>query len=328
MVVNMNIERIVTINDLKKIEPLIKAYQFKPYYFLKGVKEKDINALFAHQLAKATADRSNFLLTATEKNKPAGFVLLERMAWDSSFFGFECYAISHLSAEVGKFHPRGGTARHILGSALSICKEKNVRYLHAKVDAEDTAGIRAYESLGFSLVSIMLPVICYTKQARRHFKVMGAVRPWQKKDLKNLREIARNSMRFDHFHSDPHFSKRKSDSVYEALIENCCKGRLADKVFVVEKKGGVAGYAACLIRRDVNNILPIKIGSIRHLAVKQPQGFGCGPGLQETALNWFESRVDVVESATTIENLGILKISLKSGMDIVAPYLRFAKWLF
>lgn len=321
----IEIERIISQKGLKKIGQLIKNYNLKPYYSLRQLKGIDIRRLFDSQLSKIISHKSNFILAAKMKNIYAGFTILEKQRWDTSFFGFNCYKIEHVFAN-GDSKLKIEAKKQLLGFISGLCKEKNIRYLNVKVDTQDNTSIYACESCGFKLVSVMLHLACVTKQKRRHLKIMGKIRPYREKDLATLRMIAKNSMHYDHFHSDIHFSKEASDNVYVSLIESCCKGILSDKVFVVERKGRVMGYVACQIRHDLNNILPVRIGHIRHLAVPYPEGFGCGPGLQETALNWFGDKVDIVESATTIQNIPIIKISLESNMHIVSSHLRFSKW--
>lgn len=312
--------------NLDEINHLLKEYQFKPYYFLKQLKLSDTLSLFNGLLNKAYLNESNFLLVAKEKNKHLGFLLLEKQAWDSSFFGFECYNIEHIFAE-GVDKAKIDIKRRLFGSVLSLCKEKKIYYLNVKADTQDRTSIHVLESAQFSLVAEMLHLVYVTSNRRQHFKQLGKVRPYMPGDLESLRKIARVSMRYDHFHSDCNFSKETSDRVYQSLIENCCKGILADKVFVVERGGKIVGYVACQICYDVNNTLPMRIGNIRHLAVSYPDGFGCGPGLQEVALDWFQDKVEIVESKTTIQNLPIIKISVKSNMNIVASFLRFSRWI-
>ncbi len=321
----IKIEQITHPKELKKIGDLIKDYRFKPYYSLRQLNDVDMRRLFVWQLSKIILDKSNFILTAKIKNSYAGFIVLEKQGWDSSFFGFDCYKIEHIFSN-GDSKLEVDVKKQLLEFISDLCKEKNIRYLNVKIDTQDNASIYAFESYEFKLVSMMLHLAYITKQRRRHFKIVGKIRPYREKDLMALRMIARNSMHYDHFHNDFHFSKEVSDNVYVSLIENCCKGILSDKVFVVERKSKVVGYVVCQIRHNLNNILPIRIGHIRHLAVLNPEGFGCGPGLQEAALNWFKDKVDIVESATTIQNLPIIKISIKSNMNIVASHLRFSKW--
>lgn len=318
-------ERITNPKDFKKIEALIKDYRFKPYYSLKQLKDIEIGRLFEWQLSKIISGKSNLILAAKVKNSYRGFAILEKQPWDSSFFGFNCYKMEHISA-CGESKFRIDVKSELLGFISGLCKEENIRYLNVKVDTQDNTSIYAFESYGFKLVSAMLHLVYITKQRRRHFKIVGKIRPYREKDLKTLRMIARNSMHYDHFHSDFHFPREVSDNIYASLIDNCCKGVLSDKVFVVERKGKVVGYVACQIRHDLNSILPLRIGHIRHLAVLNPEGFGCGPGLQEAALNWFKDKVDMVESTTTIQNTPIIRISIKSNMDIVSSHLRFSKW--
>lgn len=319
------IEQITSQKDIEKIKHLIKDYPFKPYYFLKQLKDVDVDRLFERQLSKFFLDRNNFILAAKKGNSYAGFMVLEKQVWDSSFFGFSCYKIENIFVR-GSDRDQIDIKKKLLESAFCLCKRKKIIHLNVKIESQDNTSMFALESSGFYLVSTMLRLAYFTSQARPHFKQIGRIRSYKVRDLKFLRKIARKSMSYDHFHSDPNFSKETSDNVYVSLIENCCNGVLADRVFVSEIKNKVVGYVACKIYHDLNKILPIRIGYIRHLAVLQPQGFGCGPGLQEYALNWFQDKVDIVESATTIQNLPIIKISIKSNMNIISSYLRFSKW--
>lgn len=321
----IQVDRIFKQEELKKIAHLIKDYKFKPYYSLRQLKEIDTRELFKWQLAKIISDKSNFILAAKIKNSYAGFAILEKQDWDSSFFGFNCYKIEHISAN-GDNKLKIDVKSELLIFISDLCKEKNIRYLNVKIDTQDNTSIYAFESCGFKLVSTMLQLAGIAKQRRRHFKILGKIRPYRGKDLITLRMIAKDSMHYDHFHTDFNFSKEVSDKVYVSLIENCCKGILSDKVFVVERKGKVVGYVACQIRHDFNNILPVRIGHIRHLATLSPEGFGCGPGLQEAALNWFQDKVDMVESNAAIQNTPIIRISIESNMHMVSSYLRFSKW--
>lgn len=322
---SIQIKQIINQKDIKKIKHLIKEYPFKPYYFLKQLKNVDVDRLFEQQLSKHFLDKNNFVLAAKKGNSYVGFMMLEKQVWDSSFFGFNCYKIENLFVR-GSDRDQFDIKKKLLESALCLCKRKKIRYLNVKVESQDNTSIFALESGGFNLVSTMLRLAYFTSQTRPHFKQIGKIRSYRTADLRFLRKIARNSMFYDQFHSDPHFSKATSDKVYVSLIENCCNGALADKIFVDEMKSKIVGYVACRIYHALNKILPIRIGYIRHLATLQPEGFGCGPGLQEYALNWFQNKVDIVESATTIQNLPIIKISIKSNMNIVSSYLRFSKW--
>lgn len=321
----IKIERIIGYHEFKKIKYLIKDYRFKPYYFLKQLKDVHINKLFRWQLSKIILNKFDFILAAKIKNSYVGFMVLEKQNWDSPFFGFNCYKIEHIFANGGN-EMQINVKKHFLEFTANLCKKINVRYINVKIDTQDKTSVYAFESCGFKLVAIMLYLVYITRQRRKHFKIIGKIRPYKKDDLEKLRETAKNLIYYDHFHNDFNFSKEASDKVYASLIENCCKGNLADKVFVVERKGEIVGYAACQIRHDLNKILPIRIGHIRHLAVLSPEGIGCGPGLQEAVLNWFKDKVDIVESATTIQNLPIIKIAIKSNMNILASRLIFSEW--
>jgi len=322
----LNIERISSIKDIQKIRGLFEDYNFKPYYFLRKLKTTDTNKLFLKRVSDIVSDKSNFIFTAARRNRYAGFIILEKQKWDTSFFGFPCYKIECMHV-IGNKNMQLDLKKNLLKYLFSLAKEKGIRYLNIKLDTQDNTGISAVESCGFSLMAIMLNFIYSVSCHRQHFKALGKIRPYRSTDLSVLSQIAKSSMRYDHFHTDSNFSKKTSDNIYASLIENCCKGILSDKVFVIERKEKVVGYVACEIKHQINKILPLRIGHIRHLATSFSEGFGCGHGLQEAALKWFEDKVDIVESNASIQNLPIIKLSIKSGMDISSSYLVFSKWL-
>lgn len=311
--------------DLEKIENLIKEYPFKPYYYQKQLKEKEAFKLFEGIILEIISRPANFLFAAKNGDNYVGFILLERKDWDSAFFGFEFYEVGHLFVS-GDSKIQIEIKKLLLIFVSNLCMHKKIKYISAKVDTKDITSTYAVESQGFNLLSTMLHFNYITKQSRKHFRCLGKIRDYRVSDLESLRTIAKNSMKYDNFHMDIGIPKEKSDNIYGALIENCCKGVCADKVFVAERSEKTVGYVACQIKRDLHDTFPISIGLIRHLAVLYPDGFGCGPGLQEVALSWLENKVDVIESATTVQNYPIIKISLHSNMEIVFSYLRFSKW--
>ena len=321
---NIEIERI-SYKDTEKIENLIKAYPFKPYYYIKQSKEEYNLKLFKAIISELISKTTNFLFVAKNRLEYVGFVFCEKKDWDSDFFGFNFYEIGHIFV-LGSHKQQIEIKKMLINSVFNLCPHKKVRYISVKVDAKDITSVYALESQGFNLLSSVLHFSYIVKQPRRHFKYLSKIRDYQDYDLESLRSIARNSMKYDHFHMDKGIPREKSDNMYVTLIENCCKGVCADKVFVAERLKKAVGYVACQIKRDLINVFPFSIGHIRHLAVSYPEGFGCGPGLQEAALSWLEGKVDIIESSTTIQNYPIMKISLRSGMEIISSYLRFSRW--
>ncbi len=308
--------------DFENVKFLLAAYKFKPYYFLKGISSARLLSLFEERFIKTCSGKKNIVLALKKDGRYSGLVAFRYQAWDTSFFGFPCYGVQYfipgLDLEAGKL---------LLEEGVSICRSIGARYLNAKIDSHDIFALDLLQSSGFRVNAAMLHLVCASSLRRKQFKAMCRIRPFEKKDLPWLRKIARRSMSFDHFHQDKHFSKRTADGIYEALIENCCNGSEADHVLVAMRAGKPAGYVACGIRRDVSKTLKLRIGYIRHLAVSGKAGFGCGPGLQEAALAWFRGKADIVESSTTIQNLPILKISVKTGMDVASSHFRLSKWL-
>ncbi|HAJ56346.1 MAG TPA: hypothetical protein DCL35_01090 [Candidatus Omnitrophica bacterium] len=320
----MKIERIVK-KDLRKIRPLLSGNRFKPYYFLKQVPLGRLAALLEWQLDKISSDRHSFILAARDGRKYCGFIALEKQGWDTSFFGFSCYSIRHFFAREGRGQECAAKA-FLLEQALKVCRAEGGRYLNAKVDSQDMAGFSVLRAHGFQVNAAMLQLVYRVARPGGRYRPLCKIRPYKKEDLAALKLIARGSMSFDHFHADPYFPKGAADRLYETLVENCCSGAAADEVFVAVRNGKPVGYVACKFRRDISRILKVRVGYIRHLAVSPAEGFGCGPGLQEAALEWSRGKVDIVESTTTVQNLPILKISLKTGMGVVASDFRLARW--
>lgn len=113
-------------------------------------------------------------------------------------------------------------------------------------------------------------------------------------DIPACRRIATEALRWDRFHADTRIDDGAADGLKADWIENDLRGR-ADRVFVAETGGAVAGFCAMLMRRDLAVIDLIAVAPDR-------QGKGIGRAMVAGAIDYYRGRVATMRVGTQAAN--------------------------
>src|SRR5579871_4676195 len=73
------------------------------------------------------------------------------------------------------------------------------------------------------------------------------VRPLRSSDRPQVLAIARTAYVYDRFHADSALSQEIANRVNETWVDNCCRGEMADVVFVAEENDEILGFVTCKI---------------------------------------------------------------------------------
>lgn len=123
---------------------------------------------------------------------------------------------------------------------LLKAKREQYQFLSVKVDTGEKRTANLFLKEGFDLVDTQImyqiPLKMIQKQGEN-----GFVRLLQDQDRTEIMLIAKTAFVLDQFHGNPMLPQEKSDLYYEQWAKNLCEG-LADDMFVIEKKGDVAGF--------------------------------------------------------------------------------------
>jgi len=199
--------------------------------------------------------------------------VIERLAWDSTFFGMG----------VGRLHAASLTPE-VAAQSQQWCRENQVACLYFL--GPETGEVPA----GFRLVDERITLAW---DAHPIAAPSPAVRPLEAADLPVLENIARQSHRDTRFYADPLFDRARCDELYATWIRRSCQG-WADAVLVATCEGLPAGYVTCK-NGAIGSGQNVAVGSgqngaIGLIAVASPaRGRGLGRQLVTAAQAYFAS---------------------------------------
>jgi ribosomal protein S18 acetylase RimI-like enzyme len=249
-------------------------------------------------------------------------VTWSRLPWDSEQFGFSAARL-----EIGSLPAEYDRAREAcmegLALALRECNSEDIHHLTARIPAHQLGAIHAVEHFGFELLDGIQTFTLALNSAPQPPASPFAVRPFDPSDLESVLEIARTSFVHDRFHADRALAPEVADRVNEVWVANCCKGQMADAVFVAEDKGAVGGFVTCTIRKadsaGVIGMVAARVSSRRR---------GLARSITLESLVWFYScGVRRVEVGTQLVNVAAARLYQSCGFQTGAVSLTFRKLL-
>ena len=156
---------------------------------------------------------------------------LQRLEWDSGFFGCCIYKVSGL--------PENGFAEEWAEQSKGFREARWNAF--AEVPSEDTAAFRRLAIAGFALTETRLTYYHTLKNLPAYGR---AARLATESDIPHLEKVASGAVNaYDKYHADPFFNSRETDRYLETYIRNCVKG-FAEAVFVPDLPESPASFVA------------------------------------------------------------------------------------
>lgn len=159
------------------------------------------------------------------------WVLMRRLDWDSTFFG---YGIARLDVVID---PRGPVdlrtdARNEVAAikkALALARRRGVTYVFAVAQAADLAFIRSLARAGFELIETRLYYHRSLTEPAERFPMRLATRA----DIPSLaRAAVQTRNQFDRFHADPAIIPADADRLMEEWVRASIEDNFADATIV------------------------------------------------------------------------------------------------
>lgn len=309
--------------DLPKIKKLISKYPFLPYRQIEDLSREALGNFLLQELRDILTN--DYIVALKESDELKGLISLKKLPWDSSAFGLRMGKVVHTIGPID-YKESLSVFKVLLPFILKISQDLEIEHLSLRVDTDDLAIIHGVEEAGFRLVdSIVTPIFDLKRPLPKKEGVK--IRPYEGKDLEELREMTRGLFKFGRFHTDPNLPDKACDELYVKWVERDTGG-YADTILLSEQDGQITGFIACLINKDFNRHFGINLGTIDLFGVRaQNQGRGVGTSLICAALEWFKDKVDLVRSGTMIKNYPAIRIYQKAGFKIVETNFSFHKWL-
>ena len=213
-----------TLSADQAAEPLKRAGMSGPHSFIRGLNADYDLDVYLHQLLRPLPPPDD-LRFAYGAGTDERWVLMERLPWDSQFFG---RGIARLNAVVQPGHKQDlradvSAGRAALQATLAQAVTHGIDYVFSVVPSTDLQALRALHQAGFELIETR----CYYHRplnagpGERH-----AVRLATAEDVPSLARSARTMVNhFDRFHADPEIAPEDADRLMERWVTaSICDG--------------------------------------------------------------------------------------------------------
>lgn len=203
-----------------------------PHAFIRGLDAAYDQRVMLDQWLRPLTDQDDLRFSFRQNDNAERWVVMERLAWDSEFFG---RGIARLNAvvEPGVVTPlRADVSASVeaLRAALDAARARHIEYVFCAVSPNDLPSIRTLTACGFDLIETRChyhrPLLAPPSQRY-------ATRLATKADIPSLARAARTMVNpFDRFHADPAVSEADADRLMERWVEASISGGFADATVV------------------------------------------------------------------------------------------------
>jgi ribosomal protein S18 acetylase RimI-like enzyme len=313
-------------SSIKDLIPFLEKCAFIPFSEYDIDQESIVNNAI-EELSELDS-RGGSILIVKEQDKTVGLLSFERSDWDSDHFGFDISKITHLLS-LGSYHEALNIKEKLISDMLQRSLGALSLHVSTRVNKENLSSIHALEGKSFRLMDVLV-TCCFDLRKRqiKNIENQISIRPFRQDELPRLKELAWACFGYkrvatDRFHADPTLPKEKSDELYVEWL-NTLISDPSSEVFVAESDGNPVGFNVCTLNKPLNERLGVRFGTVVLTAVKPSERRkNAATSLLSHSLNWFNGKVDIVETGGQVSNYAILRAWWKLGFKIIKSQCTF-----
>ena len=308
-------------NVWTEVQASLSDYEYDHYRRYPATSTDGWEALLLGRIRVFSQDNETTLIHSRTGGGVA-LVALHAKQWDHDHFGFPTASIEVLIAD-----PAITAFCDCLKFALSLCREKRIKFVSARVNGDQLGALHAFENSGFRYYENIIWPIVSLKHNDDSWSAQG-VRPMNSEEVEKVAEIAStNQYQRGHFHCDPMFSKRAVDELYGKWVRTAFQSK--KPVIIIENDGKAAGYFVLELVTSVSNALGVRYGGMRSLGLDaSARGKGLGRRLFCGALAWLRDQgCEYVDSGYATKNHVSAKLHTKAGFASVYEEATLHLWL-
>lgn len=235
---------------------------------------------------------------------------------DSTRFGFK----------IAKVHDYSNRPEEL----LLFLKENGVKLVLSKVDSENLKLINTLENLKFCIKDIQ---VTYKYTLDNYIKINlpysteFIIREAQQGDISKLKKTASESFKnYGHYYADEKLNPIKCNEIYVDWLKRSFENiEIADKLFVAEHQGDIAGFLSFKIYN--NDKFKYAAGGIGAV-VEKYRNRDVFRMLTIEGLNWGkENKLDWEEHNVLITNYPVNSSFIKSGFKIYKSFVTMHHWI-
>jgi hypothetical protein len=312
--------RAVALHD--PLSALIRDYPFNAYRGYRVISRRLQPAVLE---AEITAILDSGRGTVLYDRSQRAALVLERLAWDSAFFGIPMARIHSLLRTDEAREPLDEVVRE----CIALCRAEGILHLTARADAGDHCATNVLGEHGFRLIETMLTYLHRSNDAIPETRDAGIVRQFREDDIDQIMAIASERFRAfrGRFHADPHLPDERCDELYLEWTRKCCSGELADEVLVTENAPGeIMGFLAFRKREPVSSITGRAIYG-HALGAARADAPGAYLALTRGVARRMRDLDGSIEGQTQSHNFSTVRVYEATGSKYVRAEYTFHAWL-
>lgn len=203
-----------------------------PHAFIRGLDQSYDLKIMLDMWLSPLIETDDLRFRFTRSDGIERWVLMERLTWDSEFFG---RGMARLNAVIDPGTPATlrsdvTASTQAVQSALAEARARGIDYVFCPVSPNDLPSIRVLSGCGFELI-----------ETRCHYQRSLTTSPTQRyaariatpDDIPSLAHAARTMVNpYDRFHADPAVSEANANRLMEQWVEASITGGFADVTIV------------------------------------------------------------------------------------------------
>jgi ribosomal protein S18 acetylase RimI-like enzyme len=317
-------------SDWPGLADLVSTWEFHP---LSGYAPWPAALLSNHclqALAKTLQAPPDLSLVAKSQDVLVGLAILNKLPWDSDQLGCSVARVDYLLAR-GSYWEQFAVKKKLMAMVLQYRAEKNLSFLHGRVNASDMSSLHIFEQAGFITVDGILTFLIHKDDiaiGRPNNTGNMNIRLAKPTDRDSLIALARSTFIYDRFHSDPFITQEVADNLHATWMKNSLAGTAADAVIMAEDDRGPMGFLTCKLQNSLKGTLGKLIGTIVLVGTaKAARGRGVAREMTSFALAWFKQQgADMVEVGTQLRNIPASRLYQSCGFNLVNSSISVSKF--
>lgn len=316
-----------------KLFSFLSNFKYLNFWWIKNINQQNLVNYTLFEIKNYLKKPQSKLIIAEENNEIIGILGIQRVEWDTKYFGYPVDKIEHLFAK-GDYKNQIKIKNKMLKLLTDKAKNK-LKFIHTRVNTNDLSSVHSLEKNKFNLITAELMYAWYRKEITSYklqiekLKEPCKVRKYKEGDLPYLLDMAKY-FTTNRLVSDYKIPPLKATGVYVEWIKNACNNTFSgqDEVLVGEKDKKIVAFTTTKINTSCKDILGMNIG-IPGLVGVHPdyRGQNINPYIMIKAILSLFKKAEIVCAPSHITNITMINSEHKAGARLVETSYIFHRWI-
>ncbi|MCX8064220.1 MAG: GNAT family N-acetyltransferase [Candidatus Hydrogenedentes bacterium] len=290
------------IEQTSKIEPtvielILKQQKNLPYDYIRNIERNSLVDYFTNDIISHSGREDTIQFICKEHNSPIGFLLIQKLKWDSEIFGFLCARIKYLFS----VEDQNSTLikNSLVREAVIYSQSENIKFIDCHLHPLDLSGIKSLVKNNFDLIATHIHHVWdFRQNFALNYKPTSYIKFANPNDLPLLESISKDIIPIhNRFNLDENIRRTgRIPILFREWLKNSLLGR-AKCVLLAIEEDKVVGYTTVVVKEETKNTLGITIADVELTGVvPDTRNKGVYRDMIITAVEWArKNKIDIME---------------------------------